>query len=231
MNLEKWELLKEKTAGLSVRERGIFAATCVVLVIVIWLQVIYTGIEKQKKVIDKQKSQLVQKSITQSDRLIELSNILAHDPNASLRDRQVQLNKDLLTLRGQIEGRLSHLIAPEKMADVMRQVLSDYKGLTLLSARNLPVEPLQINSKSETQLQQRVDVSGSQTEPQAVIFAHGFEIVLSGQYFQTLEFLQRLESISGFYWRALSYEVGDYPNAEITLELSTLSLEEDWIGV
>ena len=76
-----------------------------------------------------------------------------------------------------------------------------------------------------------LNLSNSAGDSEAVIFAHGFEMALSGNYFQTLSFLQHLEKMSGFYWQALDYEVEDYPNATITLQLNTLSLEEDWIGV
>ena len=37
--------------------------------------------------------------------------------------------------------------------------------------------------------------------------------------------------MKGFYWTFLKYEVEEYPKAKITLQLSTLSLDEDWIGV
>jgi len=226
MNLEKWYELKEKTADLSFRERSILAMVMVVAVAFIWLETIYSNIETAQKHVNATKSELMRQSVTQTDRLSELTTLLAHDPNEPLRQQQIELNAQLVSLRENIESRLSHLIAPEKMADVMQTVLSDYKGLKLISARNLPVEPLLINDKHEKKQ------NNKQPEPQqAVIFAHGFEMMLSGNYFQTLEFLQRLEQMNGFYWQKLDYQVEKYPNAKITLQLNTLSLEEDWIGV
>jgi len=226
MNLEKWSELKDKTADLSLRERAILAIVLVVVVIFIWLETVYGKVETSQKQIERTKSELMLQSMTQADRFSELTTLLAHDPNEPLKQKQVELNEQLVSLREQIEFRLSHLIAPEKMADVMQSVLSDYKGLKLISARNLPVEPLLINDKREKKQKTK------HSEPQqAVIFAHGFEMVLSGSYFQTLEFLQRLEQMRGFYWQKLDYQVEKYPNAKITLHLNTLSLEEDWIGV
>ena len=77
----------------------------------------------------------------------------------------------------------------------------------------------------------RLGCARAEREQQTVLFAHGFEMVLSGGYFQTLAFLQHLEAMDGFYWQALDYRVGKYPKAEITIQINTLSLEEDWIGV
>jgi len=228
-----WVSLKDKTELLSLRERAILAVTGVVLISVIWLQVVYTDIEVGQKEVAQQQSELNKQRVAQSERLNELVSLLAHDPNSALRQEQKSLNETLLSLRTKIEGRLSHLIAPEKMADVMKQVLSDYKGLTLLSAKNLPVEPLQLETTAAEKIGHKnlSDITRDQSEPQAVIFAHGFEMVLSGNYFQALAFLQYLESMRGFYWESLSYKVSQYPKAKITVQLNTLSLEEDWIGV
>jgi len=228
-----WLSLKDKTELLSLRERAILAVTSIVLISVIWMQVVYIKIETAQKDIAQQQSELNKERVAQSERLSELMSILSHDPNSGLRQEQKILNETLLSLRTKIEGRLSHLIAPEKMADVMKQVLSDYKGLSLLSAKNLPVEPLQLQKTGTEKAENKAlsDKTSDQTDPQAVIFAHGFEMVLSGSYFQALAFLQYLESMSGFYWQSLSYKVSKYPTAKITVQLNTLSLEEDWIGV
>ena len=228
MNLEKWYLIKEKVAEMTLRERAILASMSVVIVAVIWLQFVFGDYEKEQKGLSNKKSAIAADTLSQSERLVTLSEVLAHDPNAELRKQREALDAKLFTLKQKIETRLSHLIAPEKMADVMRTVLSDYKGLSLVSAKNLPVEPLKIHADENSK---GLDLSNSAGQSEAVIFAHGFEMELSGNYFQTLSFLQHLEKMSGFYWQALDYEVEDYPNATITLQLNTLSLEEDWIGV
>ncbi len=236
-----WQDLNDKTNELSLRERAILASVFVVVVLFIWLQFVFTPYEKQAKAITSQKNALMQDKVTQSQRLSELSVILSNDPNKKLREEQAELNGELEAVKSEIESRLSHLIAPEKMADVMQSVLSDYKGLTLLSARNLKVEPLKLPGTAQKDAETSSAVtmitsSFTQKAPEpetdsAAIFAHGFEMTLQGSYFQTVEFLQRLETMSGFYWQALDYQVDEYPKAQIKVQISTLSLEEDWIGV
>ena len=227
MNLDKWTQLQEKTAELSLRERIILTAVSVVLILFIWAQIVFLPYEKQEKQIKMKISEFGQEILTKSDRLSELTTTLANDPNAPLRAKKKSLQDEMADLTVEIESRLSNLIAPEKMADLMRNVLADYKGLRLMSAKNLPVEPLQIKSTAAKIKPENDQEAGQQT----VLFSHGFEMVLSGEYFQTLEFLQHLEAMNGFYWQALDYTVSKYPNAEVTIQISTLSLEEDWIGV
>jgi MSHA biogenesis protein MshJ len=225
MKLEKWNNLKDKTAALSLRERGILLAVGIIIIVFLWLQFFYLSFEKELKKTQQEISHLQQSEWTQKDQLATLMARLEHDPNAALFKEQREIQEKLEVLKEQIEIRLSHLIAPELMADVMRDVLSDYKGLRLISAKNLSVEPLKLALNQQEGKQKKQD------ETQAVLFSHRFEMVLNGNYFQVLSFLKSLEEMQGFYWTMLKYEVDEYPNANITLQLSTLSLDEDWIGV
>jgi MSHA biogenesis protein MshJ len=225
MNLEKWHNLKDKTASLSLRERGILLAVSITLIVFLWAQIFYLDFEKELNKTKQEMSHLQKNESIQQDQLANLMTRLAHDPNAGLFKEQLDIQEKLKVLKEKIEIRLSHLIAPELMADVMRNVLSDYKGLRLISAKNLPVEPLKLA------VSQKEDKQKIQDEVQAVLFSHRLEMVLNGNYFQALSFLNSLEKMNGFYWTMLKYEVDEYPNANITLQLSTLSLDEDWIGV
>lgn len=229
MSFEKWNTLKAKTAALSLRERGIMLVVAIVLVFFIWAQFYFLSFEKELKTTKTEISKLQQLELSQQDELQSLMARLADDPNAQLLAEQRQINSKLDKLKEQIEIRLSHLIEPELMADVMRNVLSDYKGLRLVSAKNLEVEPLNLSEVAKKEANKTS--SKSEDEDQAVLFSHRFEMVLNGSYFQTIAFLKRLEEMKGFYWTMLKYEVEEYPNAKVTLQLSTLSLDEDWIGV
>jgi MSHA biogenesis protein MshJ len=47
-----------------------------------------------------------------------------------------------------------------------------------------------------------------------------------------LAYLHALESLEWrFYWRLLELESTAYPRNRVRIELSTLSLDRDWIGV
>jgi MSHA biogenesis protein MshJ len=236
MNLKKWTSLKEKTAALSQRERTVLLLASLACVLFIWAQFFYLGFEKQLKQARQEITQQQQLTVDQSDQLSSLMARLASDPNASLREEQQTLRKKLNELKQDIEQRLSNLIEPELMADVMKTVLSDYQGLQLISARNLAVLPLEINTGRSDASRSGAAVNNNNAantaaEKQAVLFAHTLQLELKGDYFQTLDFLKRLESMKGFYWTMLKYDVKDHPQANITLQVNTLSLEEDWIGV
>lgn len=224
---QQWQQLSEKTADLSMRERVILTSLTLVVILVVWLQFVFTPIEKQSDDIAKKKQVLDQQIAEQSAKVASLAMSLQHNPNDALRAEQERLQASLDRLGDDIEKQLDTLVPPEKMADLMRTILSDYKGLSLVSAKNLPVESIEMSAGQSAQADQQQDEKNAQ----AVIFSHGFEMKLEGSFFQALEFVQALEAVSGFYWRMLDYEVKNYPKALITIHISTLSLEEEWIGV
>jgi MSHA biogenesis protein MshJ len=230
----KWQELRDKTAALSLRERVILAATLVVLIAVLWLQFSFDATLKSFDKITKDTHASSQEMGAQTEAMMALEAKLSNDPNAPLRAEKERLDKKLEQVGQEIETRLQHLVAPERMADLVRQVLSDYKGLTLVSAENLPAAPLDLNmAKASVVKPEKADKKDAVLEAsdQAVIFEHGFKLTLKGSYFSALEFVQRLEGMDGFYWRMLDYEVTDYPSATIVIHVSTLSLDKEWIGV
>ncbi len=63
-------------------------------------------------------------------------------------------------------------------------------------------------------------------------YVHPVEIVVEGTYLDVLAYLHALESLEWrFYWRLLELESTAYPRNRVRIELSTLSLDRDWIGV
>ena len=62
-----------------------------------------------------------------------LESQLKWDPNQLLRGRQDQLKAELDRLRTEMQNRLKEMVAPAHMADLPRQVLSEFSGLKVVS--------------------------------------------------------------------------------------------------
>ncbi|TNC82399.1 MAG: hypothetical protein C9356_05125 [Oleiphilus sp.] len=232
---QHWQVLDEKCAALSLRERGILLGTFLTLIAFVWLQFIMVPIQDQNKIHMQSLQQANDDLSRYAAQIQELTLKLGENPNDPLREEQKALQLRLNELAQEIESRLSNLVPPRKMATVMQAVLADYQGLKLRRARNLPVEPLKMQgTDKEVAADPQIEADSDSPEAlsdDAVIFVHGFEMELEGEYFQTLRFLQRLETMEGFYWQAFDYVVDGYPKANITIQLNTLSLDEEWIGV
>ena len=58
------------------------------------------------------------------------------------------------------------------------------------------------------------------------------ELELEGPYLAVLAYLEDLEALPWrLYWQVLEIDVDDYPRNRIRIEVATLSLHEEWIGV
>jgi MSHA biogenesis protein MshJ len=61
---------------------------------------------------------------------------------------------------------------------------------------------------------------------------HPVEIVIEGSYLDVLEYLRALEALPWhFYWKVLELNSGTYPLNRVRIELSTLSMDKEWLGV
>ena len=215
---EQWDKLSSKVETMTVRERIIVLSAVAVGILFVWGQLFFFPLQDRYKSASSSIRSMDQQQLEFSTQVTVLDLQLADDPNRELLAQRKGLEQQLEKMKGQIEGQLSGLIAPEKMADVLRDVLIDQQALKLISLKNLPVEPFNLVDE---------DVESQGT----ALFSHSMELIVDGQYFDVLEYIKRLEQLKGFNWQMLNYDVVDYPKARVTIKIRTLSLEEDWIGV
>ena len=220
--IQRWEKLSGQVEALTLRERAILLGAIVIGVVFIWGQFIFAPLQDRHKRASSNLISLTQQQTTFAEQQLLLTQRLKDDPNRELRAQRAELEAQLSKVKSEIERQLSGLIAPEKMADVLRSMLQQQEKLKLVSLKNMPVAPF--NPSGQT-------VESEPKEGEAGLYQHSMELVMDGEYFDVLEYIKRIESLKGFSWETMNYEVIDYPKARVTIKISTLSLEEDWIGV
>ena len=108
------------------------------------------------------------------------------------------------------------------MATVLEKVLHQKTRLKLIRVTNLPAVELTADALADH----------SNLEQGSLLYRHGVELQLEGDFFETLRYLQALEELPWqILWGSLTYEVETFPRASITLRLNTLSTNAGWIGV
>ena len=66
----------------------------------------------------------------------------------------------------------------------------------------------------------------------ALLYEHATTIKLAGGYQQLYQYLTALEDSEWeLFWDQLEYKVTEYPYAEITIRVHTISADEHWIGL
>ena len=131
------------------------------------------------------------------------------------RTRIASLRRRIDEINATLGNHAAELIDPAEMAQVLEGVLKEQSRLTLVRIRNTTPDSLSADEN-----------------PDAVTFyRHGLEIEVEGSYAACIEYLNAIEALPWrLYWQVLELDVIDYPRNRIRIEVSTLSLDEEWIG-
>jgi MSHA biogenesis protein MshJ len=122
------------------------------------------------------------------------------------------------------------VVDPVQMRLVLEELLRRQDGLTLVSAVNLPAVALV--EDEETEQGEPAQTDGSRTSDAPRLYRHSLVLTLNGNYLDCLRYLEAVERLPWhLYWTRLDFSVDEYPNNDVVLELTTLSLDEEWIGV
>ncbi len=212
--LDRLRSLQTAVDKLSLRERLLVFSAIMMILGSIWqfslMQPLTQQINNFRTEIEFLSTQTGTNNRTLEDQALQISGSGA-EHQARLNRVQHQLDQ----INIELGEYAAELIDPAEMAHVLEGVLQDQSNLRLIRMRNLRPEAL----------------SASDETGDATFYKHGFEIEFEGSYFACLEYLQKVESLPWrFYWQILELSVAEYPMNRIRLEVSTLSLDEEWIG-
>lgn len=222
-----WEIARSKIDDMSLRERAIiFAAAAFVLVALVNSLLLDPLLTKQRN--------LSMQVVQQQEKMRELQAMMGsltqakHDDEQSpLRVRLAQLKQQLQEQNDYLQTRRDRLIAPDKMANLLEQVLNKNGRLQLIALDTLPVSLLlekpQVDNSAPA-------VAASVNNDQKQIFKHGVKITVRGSYPDLLQYLTALEKLpTQMFWGEVALRVDQYPDSVLTLTLYTLSLDKTWL--
>ncbi len=216
--LKKWQ---QKIDDLNQRERVLVLLTTVVVVVMLLQLLLVDPINAERTVVKKQTAELSRQiALQQSEQQIISAQLEAGINRKKIAQRD-QLQAELEKLNKEIDASVVAMIPPKLMPEVLENILSKTEGLKLLSLENKPVVAVVDEQQAE-----------SSSSNRQALYNHGFILRLSGSYAATIRYFEELSDLPWrFYWDDMRYQVDVYPNAIITLEVHTVSLSEEWIGV
>ena len=223
-----WQRLNARYVALSRRERGLVAAALVFGPLLIG----------NALMIDPQlaKAGSLQRSIaSQSASLAEMQAQLATlqqkmqtDPDAANKAALATLQAEQKKLDDDLLHYASTLVRPEQMNGLLERLLARHAGLRLISLKTLaPSSVLADQGKVPAK-----GASAPAVDKQYDLYRHGVEIRLEGNYADLQAYLGQLEQLQkGLLWGQLRYKVREYPRAEMSLMVYTLSPERAWLAL
>lgn len=218
--------MQQKIDALNQRERVLVLLTAIVFLLMI-LQVALLDplLSKREQLNSSIKSINAEMQQKNNEKMI-LEAQLTAGINRDKIKRRNQLKSQRDQLNQKIEQSLVAMIPPRLMPEVLERVLAETKGLKLLSIENKPVVAM-VRQKPAMEAAGGNTAAGNQA-----LYNHGFVLRLKGNYMEAITYFEKLSQLPWrFQWHDLRYRVEQYPNAIITLEVHTVSMAEEWIGV
>jgi MSHA biogenesis protein MshJ len=225
---QQFTKLTERVDRLSLRERLFLFGAGLVILAGLWEAALAGPLEARQKLAS-------QKVAALQDRLQGL-DASVNAAAAGLSEGMPGQLEQLRALRervaaGDEEMRVftTDLVDPGEMRLVLEELLRRQSGLRLVSATNLPARPL-VEPEDEPPVVAAVSTASPSDAPR--LYRHTLVLTLRGSYLDCLAYLQTVERLPWhIYWGRLEFKADDYPQNDIVLELRTLSLDEEWIGV
>lgn len=204
----------QKVDAFSVRERLLVLLTALVLMFVVW-QTMFMQPLQQQAARSRAELAALEQRIVAANRNLEEQILQLAGSGDEQRTRIASLRRRIDEINATLGNHAAELIDPAEMAQVLDGVLKEQSRLTLVRIRNTTPDSMSADEG-----------------PEAVTFyRHGLEIEVEGSYAACLEYLNAIEALPWrLYWQVLELDVIDYPRNRIRIEVSTLSLDEEWIG-
>jgi MSHA biogenesis protein MshJ len=141
-----------------------------------------------------------------------------------LKTRELGLQQAIAKADESLRSAQSGLIEPQRMIAVLKEILDRQAGLSLIRIRNLPVRSLQPGPSPAAGSEEKVVLGPGP-------YLHPVEMELRGNYLDVLAYLRALESMPwGVQWQRFELST-DQVGLTYRVELATLSMEPNWLGV
>lgn len=213
-----------KVDSLSLRERAMIFLAAAALVVSLADSLFLEPLFDKQKIVSAQVVQQQEKMKDVQAQIASLLQAKQADANSPLRERIRALHQQIADGDVYLKSRRDKLVPPEKMAQLLEQVLNRNGRLQLVALETLPVSLLVEPSADASAAR----MAGSEKQ----IYKHGVKITVRGSYADLVQYLTALEKLpTQMFWGVAKMDVVKHPTVELTLTLYTLSLDKTWLQV
>lgn len=211
--------LEQSFNNLTLRERVIMLGAvvfCSFLITYYW--VLDPATLQQRRVNNELQKSYQQQSVVDNE-IEMIKRRLQQDPLEEINNKIAFAESTLAQLNQQLDDKLVKFIHAQQMAIALTKVLSKTPGVKISGLKSLPVKVFNASKEAET------------APNPSLFYQHTLEIKLQGNYNAIYQYLLNVETLKEkFYWYSLNYKVSDYPLAEVTIQIYTLSDQQDLVS-
>lgn len=228
----RWRALVARYAGLTRRERGLVALGLLVapalLVNALWAGPVAERTKRLRGVIAQQQGS----HATLQTQVAQLQQDLASDPDAAKKAEVAALEQRVAGMDSQLADFGATLVSPAEMNGLLEGLLARHRGLRLVSLKTLAPQSVLAGEKKAAPGETAEKSAKIPVDRSIDLYRHGVEIRLEGRFVDLHAYLAQLEQLpQKLLWSGLRYRVTEYPQAEMTLTVHTLSAERSWLSL
>ena len=235
--------MRSRFNAMSLRERALMSIAALAVVVLLWDQLLMNPLREKQ-------TRLTQQVGETRDAIKVLNDTIegraTGDPLANAMAQRIQLQASLAAVDAELQATSAGLIPPQRMVEALREVLQQQRSVRLISMRNLPVtslvppatdvaSPANTSEQPSSGASARASMSAAPatgaTRAAGGPYVHSLELTVEGGYLDILLYLQKVEALPWkFYWQVMELKT-DYPVSRARIQLNTLSMEREWLGV
>lgn len=234
MSMDKLKPWLERVDALKLNERVLLLAALLLVVVKVWDGLLLAPMTAERVRLQSEVETLGA-ALRETDQLSQaVLEAARHDPDAEVVATLAARNAELASVEGEIKSKVGRMVSQEQMAAVLSAVLKRFDKLEFVALEGLGAEPVlapQIDSGTAATATAPANAAAApSTQPSA--WRHGIRIRFKGSYPDVVAYLRALETLPwGFFWDRVELETRDYPAAEGSIVVYTVSLDRGWIGV
>lgn len=204
----------------TIRERALIAISLVAVICFLWWN--YYAAPKMAEIENRQSENLRISGEVENKRLIiaSIRQRIAAGVNQEKEIQLARLIEELSAVEEELRVTTIELIHPEKMFQLINQLVYRDSKLTLLNLRRREIKSAIPQSDPE------------KADEESGIYRHVLELQFAGKYLDVLTYMQAMEALD---WKLLWDEIeivsDEYPIVTATVVVSTLSTRKEWVGI
>lgn len=217
---EQWRQYAQRFNAQSLRERALIAVSLLALIGFLWWNY-HAGPTLTALEIRQDENERISREAENTR--VAIASIRQRIATGVHREKQTQLARlieELAAVEEQLRVTTIELVDPEKMFQLMNQLVYRESKLTLLSLKRREVKA----AIPALDPEQSVEEAG--------IFRHVLELEFAGKYLDILKYMQSMEALD---WKLLWDEIeivsDEYPKIVVKVVMSTLSTRKEWVGI
>lgn len=206
--------LELRVDSMSMRERVMIFVCVIVAVLLAWYQFAMTPVlSEEERTLEsinaaRERIHVADQAVNAQAAELDLSD------GSSLTVQLEETRRRTDAVEAQIKARAVEIVDPQTMARVLEDMLKGKRGLRLVRARNRKAERL------------------AESDGSTPLYRHTLQLELEGPYLVVLGYLEDLEALPWrIYWQGIEIDAKEFPRNRVRIDVSTLSFDEDWIGV